>query len=305
MANPADVQLAPDLRRIAWRTGILAATTAGMLAVAKLIAGMLGHSTAVTASAIDSGVDVVASTINALAIQLAGAKADREHPFGHGKIEALATTFQGILVAGTALYLLVQGTMRLITPEPFQRMSFTLGVMGAVTVVNVGLVLHMRRVARRTASTALFADSVHYASDIAQNVGVLAGVAVASATGWLRIDGALTILVAAYVARAGWGLLRPAVDELIDAQGDPERVAALERELSGMRARGLFDDFHGLRTRVSGPTLFVEVHVELPGVMILARAHRIGDEVRDALKAVVPEADVLVHIDVERDEAKP
>jgi ferrous-iron efflux pump FieF len=298
-ASPAEEA---TTRRAAWRAGILAASTAATLALCKLVAGYMGHSSAVTASAVDSAVDVLASATNALAIHFAGAKPDRDHPFGHGKIEALATSLQGVLIVGSAAYLLYRGIVRVVRPEPLELIGLTLGVMGGVTVVNIGLVLYMRSVARRSGSTALFADSVHYSTDIAQNIAVLAGVAVVFSTGWFRVDGALTILVALYIAHAGWSVLRPAVDELIDTRGDAARVETLEKELARLRERGLVDDFHGLRTRMSGRVLFVEVHIELPGEMILARAHQIGDDVRDALRAVVPEAEVLVHVDVERDD---
>jgi ferrous-iron efflux pump FieF len=291
-----------DLRRLAWRAGVVAAATAGVLAIAKLTAGVLGHSAAVTASALDSAIDLVASATNALAIHFAGAKADREHPYGHGKIEALATSLQGLLIVGTAIYLVYRGIARVVSPEPLRLLGLTLGVMGAVTVVNVALVVYMRRTARRAGSSALMADSVHYSTDIGQNLAVLLGLGAAALFGLHRLDGVLTLFVAALVIHAGIAVLRPAINELIDVRGDRDQIEALEAELTALRERGLIDAHHGLRTRVSGRTLFVEVHIELSGDMILRRAHRIGDTVRDALVARVPEAEVLVHIDVEHDE---
>ena len=290
-------------RKVAWRAGLVAAATAGALALVKLAAGLLGHSTAVTASALDSGIDVIASATNAFAIHFAGAEADREHPYGHGKVEALATLFQSLLILGTAVYLLYRGIVRIVSPEPLRLVGLTLGVMAGVTLVNGVLVVFLRRTARKTRSSALLADSVHYATDIAQNLAVLAGIGAIFLFDWQRIDGLLTLFVAIYIAHAGLSLLRPAVNELIDVRGDREQIVALERELDTFRDTGIVDDYHGLRTRISGRKLFVEVHIELPGDMILARAHDIGDRVRDALEARVPEAEVLVHVDVEHDEA--
>lgn len=292
-----------DMRRLAWRAGVVAAATAGLLAVSKLTAGILGHSAAITASAFDSAIDLLASATNALAIHFAGAKADREHPYGHGKIEALATSLQGLLILGTAIYLLYQGVVRTVSPEPLRHVGLTLGVMSAVTLVNIALVIYMRRTAKRAGSPALMADSVHYATDIGQNLAVLAGIGAAALFGYERLDGVLTVFVAAIVAKAGISVLRPAINELIDVRGTADQLAALEGELEALTERGVIDAHHGLRTRVSGHTLFVEVHIELPGDMLLRRAHRIGDHVRDALCRRVPEAEVLVHIDAERDEA--
>ncbi|MCC6557060.1 MAG: cation transporter [Polyangiaceae bacterium] len=284
------------------RASRVAAMAAGGLAVGKLVAGQLGHSIAVTASAVDSLMDVFASSANAVAIHLAHAAPDRSHPFGHGKIEALATAGQGLLIGGSGVYLLVEGVRRSITPEPLRMAAVTLGAMVVATLVTAALVAYLGRAVERTGSLALKADSVHYRMDIASNLAVLAGVAISYATGIARIDGALSIAVAAYVLRSAAGLLHDGVRDLIDTGASEERVAAIEGALRGMRERGEIRGYHALRTRLAGRTLFVEVHVELPGETLLAEAHATSDGVRDAILAIEERAEVLVHVDVERDE---
>ncbi|XXX82646.1 cation diffusion facilitator family transporter [Sorangium sp. So ce134] len=288
--------------RAALRAGRIAALTAGGLALGKLVAGQLGHSMAVTASAVDSLMDLFASSANALAIQLAHAAPDRSHPFGHAKIETLATAGQGLLIGGSGVYLLIEGIRRLLSPQPLRLAAVTLGAMAAAALVTAALVAYLGRVAARTGSSAIQADAVHYRTDIAANVAVLLGVALTYATGLSRLDGLLSIAVAAYVLASAGALLRLGVRDLIDTSAPEERVAAIEAALDAMRARGELLGHHGLRTRVAGRTLFVDVHIELPGDMRLARAHATGDRARDAILAVEPDAEVLVHIDVERDE---
>src|SRR5262245_52226108 len=154
---------------------------------------------AVTASAVDSLMDVFASSANALAIHLANAAPDQGHPFGHAKIEALATAAQGLLIGGSGVYLLIEGVRRLISPERLTLATVTIGSMVAATLITVALVVYLGRVASRTRSTAIQADALHYRTDIFSNVAVLLGVAITYATGAPRIDGALSILVAGYV----------------------------------------------------------------------------------------------------------
>jgi ferrous-iron efflux pump FieF len=286
----------------AHRAGRIAAAVAAGLALGKLAAGQLGHSVAVTASAVDSLMDVFASSANALAIRLAHAAPDHDHPFGHAKIEALATAAQGLLIGGSGIYLLVEGVRRLITPEPLRLPAVTVGAMLISTVATLALVFYLERVGGRTRSTAIKADAVHYRSDIGANLAVLIGVGITYATGTPRIDGVLSILVAGYVLISALGLLRVGVRGLLDESASEPRLAALDRELLSMRAQGEIEGHHGLRTRMAGQTMFVEVHIELPGAMPLRDAHAVGDRVRDRLHDVDADAQVLVHIDVERDE---
>lgn len=303
----ADRRIAREAERAAraaaaHRAGRIAAAVAAGLALGKLTAGQLGHSIAVTASAVDSLMDVFASSANALAIRLANAAPDQEHPFGHAKIEAIATAAQGLLIGGSGVYLLVEGVRRLITPEPLQLATVTIGAMLVSTLTTLALVAYLGRVAEKTRSTAIKADAVHYRSDIGANLAVLVGIGITYATGIARIDGVLSILVSGYVLVSALGLLRSGVRGLLDESASEARVAALDSALLAMRAQNEIEGYHGLRTRMAGQTMFVEVHIELPGAMPLREAHAVGDRVRDRLHDVDADAQVLIHIDVERDE---
>ena len=288
--------------RAAHRAGRVAAAVAASLAIGKLVAGQLGHSAAVTASAVDSLMDVFASSANAVAIRMAHADPDAGHPFGHAKIEALAIAAQGLLIGGSGVYLLVEGVRRVIAPEPLRYAALTLGTMVAATIVTIALVVYMGRVARRTGSNAVRADALHYRTDIGANLAVLVGVAVAYGLGLSRLDGVLSVGVAGYVLFSAGTLLRTGLRDLLDAAAPGERLEAIEEVLRGLVEGGRIEGYHGLKTRTAGRTLFVEVHVELSGEMPLREAHERGNAVRDAIQVADVDAQVLVHVDVERDE---
>lgn len=288
--------------RAAHRAGRVAAAVAVGLAIGKLVAGQLGHSVAVTASAVDSLMDVFASSANAIAIRLAHAEPDRDHPFGHAKIEALAIAGQGLLIGGSGVYLLVEGVRRVMAPEPLRLATVTLGTMAAATLVTTALVLYLGRVAERTGSTAVKADAIHYRTDIGANLAVLAGVAFTYASGIQRLDGLLSIGVAGYVLLSAAGLLRAGLRDLLDTSAPAERLEGIVTVLRGLVEQGVIEGYHGLRTRTAGRTLFVEIHVELPGDMPLREAHERGDAVWEAILRADQDAHVLVHVDIERDE---
>jgi ferrous-iron efflux pump FieF len=284
----------------AHRAGRLAALVAAGLALGKLTAGQLGHSMAITASAVDSLMDVFASSANAVAIRLAHAQPDAEHPFGHAKIEALATAAQGVLIGGSGVYLLVEGVRRVLTPEPLRFATLTLGTMVVSSIITALLVAYLARVGKRTHSTAVAADAVHYRTDIGANLAVLVGVAATYLTGIQRIDGALSLLVSGYVLASALGLLRVGVRGLLDVSASSERRVTLVRALDHLLDDGTILGYHALRTRMAGQTMFVEIHIELPGDMHLREAHGRGDSVRDRILAADHDAQVLIHIDVER-----
>jgi ferrous-iron efflux pump FieF len=291
-----------DARSLAAQhAGRTAALVAASLALGKLIAGQLGHSAAVTASAVDSLMDIFASSANALAIRAAHAGPDEGHPFGHAKIEALATAGQGLLIGGSGVYILIEGARRVIHPVALRLATVTVGTMIASTIITVALVAYLTRIARKTQSTAIEGDAIHYRTDIGANLAVLAGVVLTYVTGIERIDGVLSILVAGYVLISALGLLRTGVRDLLDARASRERLDALDGVLKGLVKRGEIKGFHGVRTRTAGRVLFVEIHIELPPEMPIREAHARGNRVRDAVLVIEEDAQVLVHIDVERE----
>ena len=286
----------------AQRAGKIAVATAVALALGKLLAGILGNSAAVMASAVDSLMDVFASSANTLAIHLAEAGPDREHAFGHAKFEALATAAQGLLVGGSAVYLFVEGFQRVLQPEPLRLAAVTLGTMAASAVSTLVLVAFLKSVAKKSGSKALAGDALHYSTDVWANLAVLGGVGLTYATHIDRIDGVLSIVVAGYVLWSAVHLLRAGVGELLDAAASPEQVAAIEGVLATLQAEGTIQGHHELRTRAAGRMVFVDVHIELPGEMKLSRAHHISDDVLMKIRNVLDQADVLIHLDSERDQ---
>jgi ferrous-iron efflux pump FieF len=303
--RPDDREAASAARsRAAQRAGRTAAMVAAGLALGKLVAGQLGHSAAVTASAVDSLMDIFASSANALAIRAAHAGPDEGHAFGHAKIEAVATAAQGLLIGGSGAYILVEGVRRVIQPVALTLAAVTVGTMIASTIITVILVAYLVRTAKTTQSSAILGDSIHYRTDIFANLAVLAGVIVTYATGIQRIDGVLSIAVAGYVLFSAVGLLRTGVGELLDSSISGERLEALQKVFQGLVDRHEIEGYHGVRTRTAGRVLFVEVHIELPADMRIAEGHTRSDRVRDAVLAIEEDAQILVHIDVERDEVE-
>jgi len=278
------------MRRAAWASlGVSLVLTA-----IKLFAYLATNSVAMLASFADSAMDLFTSTLNLLAIHSALQPADREHRFGHGKAEPLAGMAQFAFIAGSAVFLVIQGISRIVAPEPIDHIRVALVVMAISIVGAIGLIVYQRRVARETRSVAIGADAAHYVGDLASNVGVVVAILLYIGLHWTLADPVIALFVAGVLVFNAFGVFRSAYDQLMDRElpdEDRERIKAIARAHKDVLA------LHDLRTRAAGLHAFIQLHLELDPEMSLTRAHAISDEVEAELCAAFPHAEVIIHQD--------
>ena len=246
------------------------------LVIMKLVAWLLTDSVSMLSSLVDSVMDVLASTINLVAVRQALVPADSEHRFGHSKIEPLASLCQAAFIAGSGLFIVIEAVQRLIRPQPIESGTLGISVMVVSMVLTIGLVLFQRFVVRRSGSTAVKADSLHYASDILVNAGVVLAFVLAIALGWNRSDTIIAILVSGIILFGALRIAREALDHLMDRElplADRERIRAIA--LADPRVI----DCHDMRTRAAGLRAFIQLHLELPRDISLIEAHEVCDAV--------------------------
>ncbi|RMD61541.1 MAG: cation diffusion facilitator family transporter [Alphaproteobacteria bacterium] len=269
-------------------------SVAGTLIVVKFAAWVLTDSVSLLSTLIDSLLDAAASLVNLFAVRHALAPPDREHRFGHGKAEPLAALGQSTFIAGSALFLVIEAGQRLYEPQPVQRGEVGIGVMVFAIVVTFALTRFQAHVVRRTGSVAIRADSLHYVGDLLVNAAVIVALVLSAQLGWIYADPLFGIAIAAYILRTAWIIARGAMDMLMDRElPDAERERIKQIVLAHREVTAL----HDLRTRVSGPRIFIQVHIEMDGDMSLYRAHEIADTVEAALRAAYPDAEVIIHQD--------
>lgn len=267
-----------------------------VLVAAKLGAWFVTGSVAMLSSLIDSSLDAIASLVNLVAVRHALQPADREHRFGHGKAEALASLGQAAFVGGSALFLVFEAAPRLLRPAPIQEGLVGIAVMVASIALTLALVLFQRHVIRRSGSLAIRADSLHYKSDLLVNLTVIAAIALAQFAALPMADPLLALAIAAYVMGSAWQILRGAYDTLMDREmPDDQRRRIRELVMQHPEVRAM----HDLRTRRSGSDAFIQMHIELPAGITLEHAHEISDAVEARVRAAFPEAEVIIHQDPE------
>lgn len=297
------------------RAAGLAALGAGALAAVKLALFFATGSMIVALSAWDSALDVLVSGLNRRVIQFARSAPDDEHPYGHGKAESMAGLAQGALIVGGALLIAVSSAQGLWGAlrgageggaggggEPLAHAPLVGGFFALAAAASWLITRALRAAAARHQSPALAADAEHYQTDVLSNAASAASVALIWWTGWRWLDPLLAILFGALVARGGLGLLREAVDDLLDhdlPEQEKEEALALIRACSPHVL-----DVHNLRGRRSGHRRLFDLHVTLPAALTFCEAHDITDAIELAL-AERFDADVVVHADPSTVRAQP
>jgi ferrous-iron efflux pump FieF len=284
----------PEQReRLLRRATAASAALAIALAAGKAAAWSLTGSVALLASLVDSALDAGASLITAFAVRYSLKPPDAEHRFGHGKSEALAGLAQATLIGASATFLIVHAIRRFADPRPLSSIPVGIGMMLASIAATSALVLYQRHVLRATGSNAIRADALHYVSDLATNVATLAALWLAS-RGMTRLDPIFAVAIALSTLYGAAHIARDTLRVLMDRELPPEiqerirNIALAHDEVKGV---------HDLRTRMSGPTMLIQLHLEMDGGLQLSDAHRISDEVERAILAAYPGSDVVIHED--------
>jgi ferrous-iron efflux pump FieF len=281
------------LRRLATYASV---AVAALLIVVKFAAWLETGSVALLSSLVDSLLDAAASIVNLIAVRHAMSPADREHRFGHGKAEPLAVLGQSAFITGSAMLLLAEAARRLIWPVRVENPPAGIAVMVFSIVVTIGLVLYQRHVVRRTGSIAITADELHYRSDLVLNVSVIAALVLSSALELPILDPMFGAAIGVWIVYSAARLARLSIFQLMDHEltdDERERIRAIAQSHPDVAAA------HDLRTRVAGPSAFIQLHIEMDGQLSLLLAHQISDEVEGMLRAAYPNAEVIIHQDPE------
>ena len=296
MFDAADTQASQSQEETAklLRLATYASTSVAIVLIAaKLFAWAASDSVSLLATLIDSMLDAVASIINLVAVSHALTPADKEHRFGHGKAEALAGLSQSLFIAGSAGYLLIEAWQRVIQPSAVESVELGIFVMAISIVATMLLLAFQRHVIKKTNSTAIRADALHYRTDLMVNGSVIVALLLANA-GWPSFDGLFAGAIAIYILFSARDIIVTSYDHLMDRElpdEDRQKIKALV--MQHPKARGL----HDLRSRHSGTMTFIQLHLELDDDLSLMAAHKISDEVERSIVNAFPGSEILIHID--------
>lgn len=265
----------------------------------KFIVGFAIGSVSIISEAIHSSMDLLAAIIAFFSVRKSAEPPDAGHSFGHGKFEDISGLVEALLIFVAAIVIIVEAGLKLIQGGE-QEFSPTLlyagiAVMGISVLANWYVSTRLMKVAKETESIALESDAWHLRTDIYTSLGVFAGLILIHFTGLTILDPIIAIAVGLVILKAAVDLLKRAFADLIDhsiPKIDEDRIKAIicehESEYAG---------FHGLRTRRSGPEIFIEFHLVVPGEVTVTQSHDLADHLESDLLVEYPRANVTIHIE--------
>lgn len=267
-----------------------------LLASTKFVAGVVGHSHALVADAIESAADLVSSLIVWSGLRIAARTADEEYHFGYGKAESIAAAVVSLFLLGAATGIAVTAIREIRTPHQLPA-PFTLAVLVGVIVVKELLFRKVNAVGAATGSTAVAADAWHHRSDAITSAAAFVGISVAlvGGPGWEAADDWAALLAAGIILVNGGLILRRSVHELMDRAPTREVLQAVADAAYGVEGVCLVEQ---LRVRRSGLAHFVDIHAQADPAMSLHDAHELSGRIKGAIRLALPSAaGVLVHME--------
>lgn len=283
--------LPATLKRYAWLSIAAAVATIGLKGWAWWVTDSVG----LLSDALESFVNLAGALMALAMLSLAAMPADRKHAYGHGKAEYFSSAFEGFLILLAALLIGYAAIERLFHPQPLEAVGAGLIVSVLASIINLTAGRILLQVGRKYRSITLEADAQHLLTDVWTSAGVIVGVALVWATGWLWLDPVIALGVAANIMWTGWKLLQRSADGLMDGSLPMAEVATIERVLEGYRTQGL--DFHALRTRQSGTRAFVSLHVLVPGAWSVQDAHDWVERIESDIRCALPHVHLTTHLE--------
>ncbi len=285
------------------RVTLVGSLTNIMLSAAQLTGGFLTHSQALIADGLHTLSDLASDAVVLFAAKHASQEADEDHPYGHGRIETLATVVIGLALVSVAVALMMDAGQRLFEPERLLSPE-PLAIAFALLAVfaKEGLYHYTMHVAKKVRSSMLRANAWHHRSDVVSSLVVVVGIG-GTLAGLPYLDAIAAIGVGVMIARMGLELIWRSVRELIDTALETEKVEAIRETILGVDG---VKSMHMLRTRRMGGEALADVHIQVNPRISVSEGHQIAETVRARLiKAFDEVSDVTVHIDPEDDESAP
>jgi len=274
------------------RAALLSVGSNSLLIMVKIAAGIISGSISIISEALHSLMDLVASAIAYYSVKQASLPPDRDHPFGHGKMENLSGLFESLLLLGAAVFIIYESVSRTLEGSEIRFPVIALSVMAFSAIINMFISRYLHKVARETDSIALEADAKHLSADVYTSAGVFAGLLVVMLTGITMLDAIIAVLVAVYIAYEGIILTKRSIGGLMDTSLPEEEIQVITQVLDGYTGR--IKHYHDLRTRKAGSERHVDFHMVLCREAKIADTHSIMEEIEIELQTVFPEAKVLV-----------
>lgn len=277
---------------------IVAGTTAVFLAIVKFVAGIFSGSVSVLSSAIDSMLDCLVSALNFFALKKSSDAPNSKFNFGYGKLEALSSLFEGVLIVCVGLYIFYESGRKFFIKDENLSVDIGLYVMVFSLFITGLLIFFLNKISLITNNLILKADALHYKSDFYSNLAVVTALIIIKLTGFVLIDAILGVIVSLYIIYSALSLVKDGVYILLDGSLEPHVISKVVQIIL---SKPEVSSFHYLKSRKSGNYNILSYHIVFNEKISLFKAHKISDEIiyeikttfNDRLWQITPELDPI------------
>lgn len=265
------------------------------LIIIKLIVGIFTGSVSIVSEAIHSTMDLMAAIIAFFSVRISDKPADAEHPYGHGKVENISGVIESLLIFAASVWIIIEAVKKIINPAHVESIGMGFIVMFVSAGINFIVSKKLYKVAKEEDSIALEADALHLKADVYTSLGVGFGLLLIWITKLNFLDPVVAILVAIFILREAYHLLKTAFNPLLDVSLSEKEISIIKNTIA--KHSSVYCDFHDLKTRKSGSTKYIDLHLVFPQDMSIKSAHDTCDLIEDELENSLKNTDVMIHLE--------
>ena len=257
---------------------------------------MMTNSAAVLSDAMESIVNIIAAGFMLYTLWIANRPSDRDHPYGHGKVEFMAIGLEGWLILLAGLVIAVEAIRRFIDPPPLTRLELGAWLLGGMAVFTGALATYVWLAGRKYRSLVLAADGKHLLTDCLSTIGVTLGVVLVQLTKIWWLDPLVALVMACVILSTSWKLMWQSIDGLMDRR-DPADEATVRAILDEQVREGTIKGYHKVRTRHSGSFHWVEMHLQVDPEVTVREGHEVASRIEGKVEAVLRQANATAHVE--------
>ncbi|AWK51830.1 cation transporter [Clostridium beijerinckii] len=265
------------------------------LIIMKLVVGLFTGSVSIISEAIHSTMDLLAAVIAFFSVRISDKPADDTHPYGHGKVENISGVIEALLIFVASIWIIIEAVKKIINPGEIDSVGLGFIVMFISAAINFIVSKKLYKVAKQEDSIALEADALHLKADVYTSLGVGGGLFLIWITGLNYLDPIVAILVAIFILKESFELLKTAFNPLLDVKLSDEEIEIIKDKIN--RYDSVFCNYHDLKTRKSGRIRYIDLHLVFPENKSIKEAHDICDRIEQNIEQVLKYAEVMIHLE--------
>lgn len=267
--------------------------------ILKIIVGLFTGSVAIISEAIHSLLDLLASFIAFLSVRISSKPADKEHPYGHGKVENISGTIETLLIFVAGIWIIYECIHKIINPTPIKLPVLGILVMLFGALINFFVSRIVYRTAKNTNSVAMKSNALHLLTDVYTSLGVALSLLIVHLTGWYILDPVIGIILASYIMMEAFKLMKETFPPLMDARLSMEEEEQIIQIIESFKDE--YIEYHDFRTRRSGAEEYIDFHLVVASNESIETVHNLCDRIEEKINTLFHQANILIHLEPENE----